>query len=110
MARDALIKPAMIATTTLWSAVVLSAVTGLTSGRLHGALITGAAVASIWLISVAAIAIVTDRMKSVATVAIDAVVEKMRQTVYHFDRGYDVATRAVVAGLVDASRDPLRRN
>lgn len=94
MARNAL-KPAMAATMTLWSAVILSAVTDLTSGRLHGALVTGAACASIWLI---------------ANVTLDRAIRKMKSDVYQFDRGYDVAARAVVAGLTDVGRDPFNPN
>lgn len=85
MAQNAHVKPAAISMAILWGAVVVSAVSHVGPGRLHGTLLAGAACASMWLIAAFGL-------------------EYLRETVYRFDRGYEMATRAVRDGWLDENQ------
>lgn len=85
--RHALITSAAITTGTLWSGAAVTAVTELGSNRLHSTILTGAAVASLWLIIMAA-------------------VRHLRTSAFLSDRGYTIVAKAVLHGLLDEKQAP----
>lgn len=86
--KHALITSAAALAVALWGATVATAEIEVVGERLHETIRMGAATATIWVLALAGFATI--------------------RAVFHYDRAFDIATRATVRALADAANQRQR--
>lgn len=107
---------AITGTACLWGATITLAITGAGSDRLHETLRTAAFTAALVTAGLVAFHALRAYTARAIAEAVDAVntgvdelhkaVEELKVRVLYFDRGFVIAARAMMAGLLDGTKNP----